>query len=75
MYAWDRKHQACITLLQNEVLVADIEHIQNRGQQFKIVEADNKQILVMNIYAPREYSNKKRNSIIISLTSLKTIQA
>ncbi len=28
-------------------------------QQFKIVEADNKQILVMNIYAPREYSNKK----------------
>jgi hypothetical protein len=52
--------QGCITLIHNDVTVTDIEHIQNRGHHFKFIDSDNKQTLVVNIYAPLRYNNEKR---------------
>ncbi len=40
--------------------ITDIEHIQNRGHYFKIIDADNKQTLVANIYALLGYNNDKK---------------
>jgi hypothetical protein len=42
------------------VLITDIEHIQNRGYYFKIIDADNKQTLVANIYALVGYNIEKK---------------
>jgi hypothetical protein len=59
--------QGCITLIHNDVTVTDIEHIENRGHYFKFIDSDNKQTLVVNIYAPLCYNNEKReflNNII-----------
>jgi hypothetical protein len=51
--------QGCITLTHNDVTITYMEHIQNRGHYFKITDADNKQILIANIYAPQRYNNEK----------------
>ena len=51
--------QGCITLTHNDVTITDIEHIQNRGHYFRITDADNKQTLIVNIYAPLGYNDGK----------------
>jgi len=51
--------QGCITLTHNDVTITDIEPIQNRGHYFKLTDADNKQTLIANIYAPLGYNNEK----------------
>jgi hypothetical protein len=57
-FAWRGKYvftsgtgnsQSCIILIHNGVTITDIEHIQNRGHHFKIIEADNNQTLIVNI--------------------------
>jgi hypothetical protein len=52
-------NQNCITLMHNDVTITDIEHIQNRGHHFKIIEAENKLTLIVNIYALLGYNNEK----------------
>ena len=54
-----RNSQSCITLIHNDVTITDIEHIQNWGHHFKIIEADNKQTMRVNIYTPLGYNNEK----------------
>jgi exonuclease III len=51
--------QGCITLTNNDVIITDVEHIQNRGHYFKLTDTDNKQALIANIYAPFGYNNDK----------------
>jgi hypothetical protein len=57
--------QGCINLTHNDVTITDVEHIQNRGHHFKLTDANNKQTLIANIYAPLGYNNEKMNSLII----------
>ncbi len=40
-------------------MTSQSQHIQNRGHYFKITNADNKQTLIANIYAPLGYNNEK----------------
>ena len=54
--------QGCITLTHNDVTITDIEPIQNRRHYFKLTDADNKQTLIANIYAPLGYNNEKNKS-------------
>ena len=64
--------QSCITLIHNDVTITDIEHIQNRGHHFKIIEADNKQTMIVNIYTPLGYNNEKTdffNSIMVVMAN------
>jgi hypothetical protein len=51
--------QGCITLTNNDVTITDVEHIQNRGHYFKLTHTDNKQALIVNIYALLGYNNEK----------------
>jgi exonuclease III len=55
--------QGCITLTNNDVTITDVEHIQNRGHNFKLTDTDNKQALIVNIYAPLGYNNEKTEFI------------
>jgi hypothetical protein len=52
--------QGCITLTNNDVTITDIEHIQNRGHYFKLIDMNNMQTLIVNIYAPLGYNNAKK---------------
>jgi exonuclease III len=65
-------NQNCITLMHNDVTITDIEHIQNRGHHFKIIEAENKLTLIVNIYALLGYNNEKTdffNSIMVVMAN------
>ena len=51
--------QGCITLINNHVTISDVEHLQNRGHHFKLIDANNIQTLIVNVYAPLGYNNEK----------------
>ena len=55
--------QGCITLTHNDVTIRDIEHLQNRGHYYKLTDADNKHILIANIYAPLGYNKEKKEFV------------
>ncbi len=52
--------KGCITLLNNNILIHSSNNLGYRGHQAQIELPDQKQIMILNIYAPNGYAHEKK---------------